>query len=203
MKKEHKISKFWIVVVVICLLVLLTIGIYFLLPKKQGQPQNGEYYPANYDENIFQNMAYMEFQRDLMYSSGGVSQLFSYEKDYESAETECRFFLNYFHTVINGDYESYKDLFVDGFFEKDPKFTMQMIYDPSVQYHSVSTDEVDGEEIQLYNFQVCYRIFKNNKTYRSDVDSNVAVPQIYQLMKGDDGNYRIFRILNIEVEDGN
>ena len=76
-----------------------------------------------------------------------------------------------------------------------------MIYDPYVQYHSSSTDEVDGKEITLLNFQVSYRIFKNNKTYRSDVDSNVAVPQIYQLIKGEDGTYRIFRILNIEVEN--
>ena len=90
---------------------------------------------------------------------------------------------------------------MDGYFEEDPKFTMQMIYDPYVMYHSVSTDEIDGEEITLFNFQVRYCIFKNNKTYRSDVDSNVAVPQIYQLIKIEDGTYRIFRILKIEVEN--
>ena len=204
MKKDFYKNKIFVICLITFLaLILLAIGIFFLLPKKETQPNCGEYYPIDYEENIFLNQAYMEFQRDMMYSYGGVSQLFNYEKDFETAENECRFFLQYFHTVINGQYESYKDFFVENYFEEDPKFTMQMIYDPTVQFHSVSTDKVNDEEVSLYNFQVCYRIFKNNKTFREDVDSNVAVPQIYQLIKSENGEYRIFRILSIEVEDGN
>lgn len=204
MKKDFYKNKIFVICLITFLaLILLVIGIFFLLPKKETQPNSGEYYPIDYEENIFLNQAYMEFQRDMMYSYGGVSQLFNYEKDFETAEDECRFFLQYFHTVINGQYESYKDFFVENYFEEDPKFTMQMIYDPTVQFHSVSTDKVNDEEVSLYNFQVCYRIFKNNKTFREDVDSNEAVPQIYQLIKSENGEYRIFRILSIEVEDGN
>lgn len=203
MKKDCKKSKIFIISAVSLLAAaLLAVGIFFLLPKEKAGDSNGEYYPVDYDENIFLNAAYMEFQRDLLYSVGGIEQLFSYEKDLEAADAECQFFLKYFHTVINGDYDSYKDFFVDGYFEEDPKFTMQMIYDPYVRYHSTSTDEIDGEEVSLINFQVRYRIFKNNKSFRADVDSNVAVPQVYQLIKNEDGSYRIFRILNIEVENG-
>lgn len=202
MKKERKKNKLLIISAVSLLAVaVFVIGILLLLPKDQASGSNGEYYPANYDENIFLNPAYMGFQRDLLYGIGGVEQLFSYEKDLESADPECKFFLNYFHTVIHGEYENYTSFFVDGYFEEEPKFTMQMIYDPYVRYHSTSTDEIDGKEISLLNFQVGYRIFKNNKTFRSDIDSNVEVPQIYQLIKGEDGSYRIFRILNIEVEN--
>ena len=78
---------------------------------------------------------------------------------------------------------------------------MRMLYEPYVQFHSVSEDEVDGEKISLLNFQVHYKIFKNNGTFRSGVPSNTAIPQIYQLIKGEDGLYRIFRSLEIEVED--
>lgn len=202
MKKERKKSKLLIITAASFLAVaLLVIALVFLFPKDKGAGSNGEYYPANYDENIFLNPAYMEFQRDLLYSVGGIEQLFSYEKDFETADPECKFFLDYFHTVINGEYENYKRFFVDGYFEEEPKFTMQMIYDPYVRYHSTSTDEIDGKEVSLLNFQVGYRIFKNNKTFRSDVDSNVEIPQIYQLIKEEDGSYRIFRILNIEVEN--
>ena len=202
MKKEQKKNKLFIVLAVSLLAVaFFVVAILFFLPKDKTSGSNGEYYPANYDENIFLNHAYMEFQRDLLYSVGGVEQLFSYEEDLESADTECEFFLKYFHTVISGDYESYKSFFVDGYFEEEPKFTMQMIYDPYVRYHSISKDKIDGKEVSLLNFQVSYRIFKNNKTFRSDVDSNVEVPQIYQLIQGEDGSYRIFRILNIEVEN--
>lgn len=202
MKKERKKSKLLIITATSFLAVaLLVIALVFLFPSDKGGRSNGEYYPANYDENIFLNPAYMEFQRDLLYSVGGIEQLFSYEKDFETADPECKFFLDYFHTVINGEYENYKRFFVDGYFEDEPKFTMQMIYDPYVRYHSTSTDEIDGKEVSLLNFQVGYRIFKNNKTFRSDVDSNVEIPQIYQLIKEEDGSYRIFRILNIEVEN--
>ena len=202
MKKERKKSKLLTITAASFLAVaLLVIALVFLFPKDKGDGSNGEYYPANYDENIFLNPAYMEFQRDLLYSVGGIEQLFSYENDFETADPECKFFLDYFHTVINGEYENYKRFFVDGYFEEEPKFTMQMIYDPYVRYHSTSTDEIDGKEVSLLNFQVGYRIFKNNKTFRSDVDSNVEIPQIYQLIKEEDGSYRIFRILNIEVEN--
>jgi len=201
MKKVLK--KPWLIVVsVLVLAVIVFLVCWLLRPKQEPIPANGEYYPAKYDENIFLNQAYMSFQRDLRYSTGSVEQLFSYERDYESAEVECQFFLDYFHTVINGNYEDYPDFFVDGYFEEVPRFTMQMIYDPFVKTHSVSNDEINGEEVKLYNFLVSYRIFKNNKTYRSDVDSNVAVPQVYQLIKTQEGNYRIFRILNVEVENG-
>lgn len=202
MKKDLKKYKPLIICSVIFMVVsAFVLGLFFLFPKEEKGKGNGEYYPANYDENIFLNQAYLDFQRDLLYSIGGVEQLFNYEKDYETAEQECQFFLDYFYTVIHGDYEKYKNFFVDGYFEEDPKFTMQMIYEPYVQYHSSSTDEIDGVEVTLQNFQVRYRIFKNNKTYRSDVDSNEAIPQIYQLIKTEDGSYRIFRILNIEVEN--
>ena len=106
MKKEFKLSKTWIVIF-ICLITLLlfAIGIYCLIPKERPQSK-GEYYPANYEENIFLNQAYMDFQRDMIFSIGGVEQLFSYEKDYATAEPECQFFLKYFDTVINGDFSS-------------------------------------------------------------------------------------------------
>ncbi len=190
-------------VIIFSAILLFALSIYLLLPKEKPSLIEKEYYPVNYDENIFLNRAYMGFQRDLLYSVGGVEQLFSYEKDYDTAEAECKFFLKYFRDVICGDYESYKNLFVDGYFDEDPKFTMQMIYDPYVQYHSASTEELDGKEINIINFQVSYRIFKNNKSFRSDVDSNEAIPQIFQLIKTEDGSYKIYRILSIEVEDGN
>ena len=203
MKSDVKKKKILIVsLIVLVSLAVLAVGIAFLLPRKKVYPSNGEYYPANYEENIFLNQAYMNFQRDLVYSIGGVEQMFSYEKDLETADPECKFFLEYFHTVVNGDYVGYKDFFVDDYFTEDPKFTMQMVYEPYVRYHSSSTDEVDGKEISLLNFHVHYRIFKNNKTFRSDVPSNVSIPQIYQLIKIEDGSYRIFRILEIEVEKG-
>ncbi len=205
MKKDvSKKSKIILVAIVFSLL-LIVVGAFLVLnfflsgenDKENGQ--NIQYYLADYEEDIFQNKAYMEFQRDLSYSYAGVEQFFSND-DFEDASTECKFFLSYFDAVTKGDYEKYPAFFVDGYFEKNPMFTMQMIYEPFVKYHSASTETIDEKEVVLLNFQVRYKIFKNNGTFRSGVPSNSAIPQIYQLIKSDDGSYKIFRILDIEEE---
>ena len=158
------------------------------------------YYPVNYAENIFDNQVYMSFERELLYSNSKEEQPFDYETDYESASEECKFFLDYFKTVIEGKYSEYPTFFMDDYFDEDPKFTMQMIYEPYVSYHSTGVETIDSKETEVYNFYVRYRIFRNNGTFRTGVESNTAVPQIYQLIKIDETTYRIYRILDINFE---
>ena len=200
-KKRTLIWLFAGLLVLLAALILLGVFLYPHKKKPEEEPQEIRYHLANYEENIFLNKAYMSFQRDLTFSSSGVEQIFSYEEDYETASKECKFFLDYFHTVINGDYDSLPDYYVEGYFSQKPKFTMQMIYEPYVIFHSVSTEKIDGVEQTLYNFSVQYRIFRNNGTFRQGVSSNTAVPQIYQLIKTSDGSYRIYRILEVRIEE--
>jgi len=212
MKKEVKKSllnsmfssrKATFVSLTVFLSVLLIVGVLlFFFWDRQKEPVDGiYYYPADYSADIFQNVAYTTFTRDLLYGAGGVEQLFNYEMDLESSSAECKFFLRYFHSVIYGEYEKIGEFYVDGFFEEKPKFTMQMVYDPYVLYHSAIKETIDGKEETIYNFHVRYRIFKNNGTFRKGVASGEAVPQIYQLIKDAEGNYRIYRILEIEFKD--
>lgn len=205
--KKDVLKKKNIIISLLCIIVLLAIAcfIFIFLKDDVKNPEDGNfdeihYHLPSYDENIFENKAYIEFQKDLIFSSGGVEQIYSYDEIDEVSEA-CKFFLSYFQTVINGEYEKYPDYFITDFFDDKPKFTMQMIYEPYVKFHSESKDEVDGEEIRLENFIVQYKIFKNNGTFRKGVSSNTAVPQIYQLLKLDDGSYKIHRILEIEVQE--
>jgi|GEM_PF-535666 len=198
----RKTKSFGITMICLGTLLFFALGIFLLFaPLKQEKIVSNEYYPADYNENIFENVAYMSMERDLLYKNGKVSNRYNYELHYDEAKPECQFFLKYFDTVIKGDYKAYKDFFVEGYFEKDPKFTMQMIYEPEVTYHSTSKDTIEGKEVELYNFTVIYSIFKNNKTFRNDVDSHVAVPQIYQLLKKQDGSYLIYKIYNVEEDE--
>ena len=185
-----------IVFIIILCIFLLSSNLKSLNDVSNKKPDH--FYLPSYDENIFQNKAYMSFQRDLIFSTGGVDQVFTMD-EYETVDAECQFFLKYFETVINGNFEKYPDFFYEGSLKDDPKFTMQMIYDPYAKFHSTSVDMVDGNEVELLNFQVHYKIFKNNGTFRNDIPSNTAIPQIYQLIKVDDGSYKIFKILDIEV----
>ncbi len=202
MNKEVK-KKALLSVGALILVAILAFGIWFFFFKgSKEEPDDGIfYYPANYEEDIFQNAAYMNFRRDLMYSYIGVEQLFVYSEDYSSATVECKFFMDYFQTLMNGDFEKILDFYVEGYFPEKPQFTMQMIYEPYVLYHSKTSEVINGEDTELYNFHVRYAIFKNNGTFRKGVSSGESVPQIYQLIKNDDGSYRIYRILEVEFEN--
>lgn len=197
-------KKFRIIILAILAAVFLLVGIIFLClfsrDKAPSDSSDISFHLPDYEEDIFRNKAYLGFIRDLKYGAMGIEQLYSYENDLEDAPAECRFFLQYFHTVIHGKYEDYPSYFVEGALKSEPKFTMQMIYEPYVFFHSSSEEEINGESVTLYNFHVEYKIFKNNGTFRNDVASNTALPQIYQLVKDSQGNYSIYRILDVKVE---
>lgn len=183
-------------------LLLCVIASVLIFVFREEPPQTDEifYYPESESTNIFENKAYMSFVRDLRYSYGGVEQLYNYETDYESGDLFCKFFLDYFKTVINGDEEKLVHFYEDGYFKTSPEFSMQMIYEPYVRFHSEEKVEIDGEEVEIANFEVRYKIFKNNGSFRKGVASNQAIPQIYQLaIRG--GKLSIVNILDIVYED--
>ncbi len=206
--KKDVLNKKKVIIALLCVLLLASIVflILFLFGKDASDTPSEEkqdeihYHLPSYEENIFENKAYMEFQRDLVFGIGGVEQVYSYD-EIDAVDGECKFFLSYFQAVIQGDYEKYPDFFFEGALEDKPKFTMQMIYEPYVKFHSESKDEMNGEEVLLRNFIVQYKIFKNNGTFRKGVSSNTVVPQIYQLAKSENGDYKIHRILEIEVQE--
>lgn len=157
------------------------------------------YYPADYEKDILQDQVYLAYDRDLYYTNGSVTMAYN-ENDRDIASEECLFFLDYFHSVITGDYESYPSYFVADYFEISPKFTMQMIYDLQVTVHSISTVTLNGTETTAYNFVVRYKIHRNNGTFRTGIYSDTAVPQVYQLVRDAEGKYRIYDILKVGYE---
>lgn len=184
----------------ILLLAAILAAVWFIFFQGQEEPSDAIfYYPASESENIFENDAYLSFDRDLRYAYGGVEQLYNYEADYESGDAYCKFFLDYFKTLTEGDGKKLAEFYVDNFFETIPDITMQMVYEPYVYFHSEGTAEVDGEEIEVANFEVRYKIFKNNGSFRKGVASNQAVPQVYQLTV-QDGSIKILDVLEVVYE---
>ncbi len=201
LKEVFKSKKAICIVSIIVAFALLLTALYFAFFKKKSDPVDSIfYYPANYDENIHKNKAYQSLVRDFVFGSGGVETTYKISDEAQNEDPECRFFLDYFETVIEGNYNEYPAFFVDDYFEEKPKFTMQMIFEPYVSYHSLSHETIEGKETEVLNYYVRYKIFKNNGTFRKGIASGEAVPQIYQLIKLPDQSYRIFRILDIEFE---
>ena len=102
-----------------------------------------------------------------------------------------------FSEAIGGDYEAYPEFFIPGYFKTSPQFTMQMIYDIQVTVHSGSTVSLDGKDVTAFNFVVRYKIHQNNGTFRTGVHSDSSVPQVYQLVRGENEEYKIFDILEV------
>ena len=91
---------------------------------------------------------------------------------------------NMFEAIIAGDHEAYNALFSDKF---DPHgdFTQQQVY--KILVIGIDNRESSGEG---YNFKVEYQIHENNGTFRTDIGSDMAKIQYFNVKKID-GKYLI------------
>ena len=107
LKQWRQKKSFGITVICVATVLLFTLGIFLIFsPPKTNVLPRTEFYPADYSYNIFKNTAYMSMERDLLYRNGNFVKRYNYEKDFKDAKPECQFFLEYFNTAINGDYQS-------------------------------------------------------------------------------------------------
>lgn len=102
---------------------------------------------------------------------------------------EVLFFTKYFDIIIAGDCEEYNKLFTAEYYkshgEKEP-FTPQMLYDILIEKLSVTTEN----QITTCAFDVSYKIFENNGTFRDDIYSD-ASKTLYIEIDNSEGEYKI------------
>ena len=106
------------------------------------------------------------------------------------------FFLSYFDTLIKGDYETYNTYFTDAYYETNEPFeyfARQLLYDIEVEILSA---EEKGKET-VYTFEVNYKFYLNNGTFRRDVGSDGSRPQIFTLVESSDGTVLIGQIITV------
>lgn len=147
------------------------------------------FYPADYTEDITKDDEYMQKNRYISYQKGGDTYIIT-DGDYSGYDSTVEFFARYFDTVINGNYEEYDSYFTDKYFEEQSNkesFTPQKLYDIVVRFKGTST--VDGAVSYIY--YVDYKIFKNNGTFRNDIESDSSRTLVYELYVYDDGNILI------------
>ncbi len=185
----------WIKIALLGALALLVIGavihgIVTAPDKETYQKDKPQYnfYPANEEENIFEDEAYMELERDISYRFGPQTITIQ-DGNFEKYGPDLVFFSKYFDTVIRGDGEAYNKLFSASYFEKNEKkddFTMQQLYDITVE----KLNETKTENGMEYDYYVSYRIRRNNGTFRNDVDSDAIKRQLFHLVP-EDGKIKI------------
>lgn len=185
-KKLFKILKICLIILGatgLIWLILYAISVFFLGTPQEDVSSDISFYEADYNENIFEDVVYQAKVKDLYYFDGGDGEVIT-DENIDEFSSSAKFMVSYFDTVINGDYGAYKNLFTESFFENytiPEMFTMQKLYDISVELYDKQLITEDNTEIIVETFIVRYKIMENNGTFRSDVGSNTIKPLVFEL----------------------
>ncbi len=177
---KKKLKKVFLIILAVFGSLLLLLGLLYLvdylihLPPKERELNPLLFFEADYDKNIYEDENYMRLNRNIYFYYMGFERAITEENidDYADKGMEAgKMFIDYFKCIVDGDYENYSSFFTeeclnDKNFELPEKFTMQGIYDIHVSIKH-PPQIVDGKELEVY--EVSYRIFENNGTFRDDI----------------------------------
>lgn len=154
-----------------------------------GSDKSYSNYTPDYNLDVTSVPEYMELDRNIYFKKGGEKFIVE-ESDENSAD--LKFFLKYFDLAINGKYNEYNDLFTENYYKTNEpyvRFAPQMIYDITIE--KLSERYQNGGTSYTYN--VTYRIYKNNGTFRNDIGSDGAKTLFFSLVE-ENGELKIDRI---------
>lgn len=167
------------IVAFIALLIAAVEIIEYVNNKKASEPivVDFDFYPADYNENIFENERYLELIKGeyirVCNADTGVTVGVDLNKlDKHSAEV--LFMIEYVQDIINGDHKSYNLRFSEEYYKShEPleSFTMQKVYDVLITQKGSETvtDKKTGENYTKFLLVLEYKIYENNGTFRKDI----------------------------------
>ncbi len=145
--------------------------------KVVNEPIDYDFYPADFDENIFEDADYIRMIENGFIDYANSSTNLTLGIDRESAAdygNDIEFMVEYIYAIINGDLEKYNEFFSNDYPQKQKKqdpFTMQKLYDVVITKISEG-NATDGNVTYIeYQFALEYKIFENNGTFRNDIGS--------------------------------
>lgn len=190
-RDKRKVRKIFIIVAsalaFLCLLAVCGRLISERLSQKEPSVSDlneAKFFEPDYSKDLSADAAYLALDRKMYYSRyGQVTVLES--GDTADALPQCAFFRRYFDCLQNGDHEAYPSFFTasclsDENFTLPESFTKQGVYDIHVTLHSMRGDEGSDGHYEIY--EVGYRIFENDGTFRRDIapdDTRTLVFEIY------------------------
>lgn len=130
------------------------------------------FYEADYSKNILEDKLYLSLNRNIYFERMGSESVLTKENAI-GISLAADLFFDYFDCLVKGDYENYSSFFTQECLESKKftlpeRFTMQGIYDVHINmYRSDVVDEESDTVREIY--EVSYRIFENNGTFRSDI----------------------------------
>jgi len=168
--------------------------------EEEEEPIYYYLYEPDWESNIYENEEYMAKDRYINYTEGPMTTIITPENN-EFGELG-EFFLAYFRALTDGDAQTFNTFFTPSFFEDDEdnqpweRFTMQKIHNIHIELTSKHIFEEESEYFGLtrYTFLFSYHIMRNDGTFRRDMPSDGAVPQVVEVIY-DGRDYKINSII--------
>ncbi|MCR5262374.1 MAG: hypothetical protein K6D94_00755 [Clostridiales bacterium] len=152
-----------------------------------GKQEEKDFYfwPVNYDVDIFLDSQYMDKNRYISYTDGAETTLIT-DGSYSLYGPAVALLAEYIDAVTMGDAERLNALFTEeywGTHKKYERFTMQRIYNCELKLISSAVlTEGKYKGANRWTFDVRYMIMKNDGTFRRDMESDSAVPQVFEIL---------------------
>ena len=204
MEKNLKKRMLIIVAALLALLVILALTANLLTRCENGDFTNSETTEAKEeikfsdeyvtDESEFlSDDKYLEYDRTISYFDPQTGITVGLENvDYQDYGECVAFLADLVSAIIAGDAERYNTFFSDLYFEtNEPQaaFSMQKLYDISIEQYGSATPTDDGG--RDYTYILKYKILNNNGTLRNDMESMSERPLYLIIHEDDAGNFAI------------
>ncbi len=152
------------------------------------------FYPTS-DGDLSKETEYLTKDLTPSYTTrNGLTEDLATAADYPYTD----FFKAYFAALQNGDSEALNNLHSEVYFRNHTPYTAfskQYLYDVTISYFDQATiEKADSAEDQIYigrqltYFEVTYRIYKNDGSFRRDIVDDMAITQIFTLLLEKDGS---------------
>ena len=206
---QKKVKKKLIIIIISTLGVIAFLSVASLVIDKLSKPDEEfvadyNFYPADYDENIFEDQKYLALTAEefIKYTDSTTNETAGITKDtaYEQG-SEVQFIVDMIYDAINGDNNAYNARFSSKYYEThSPKdrFTMQKIYDVFITY--VSEEDISDGSGNYTKSIYCveYKIYQNNGTFRKDIGDG-SKKQYLTLNTNRDGEILIDSITTVNI----
>ena len=191
-KNKADVRKRLIIIISVLLVSTLLLGVASFAIDKYNYKKNNDttpikynFYPADFEENIYDDEEYVELIENgfIYYTDESMGITLGIERETSiNHGSDIQFMVEYIYTIINGEADKYNAHFSDIYYKNHDKhepYTMQKLYDVNIVKLS-ETQESDKKigSYTRYEFSLTYRIYENNGTFRNDIGDGYKVQRI-------------------------
>ncbi len=186
-----------ITVIVVILCIGLASALFIAIPKisellesREEESNKYYFYPVIVDENIYADKYYLQLDRNYYFEDPSYGTTVSFDPDSleevpEDYKLPVSCIVRFLDFARDGECEKLKDLYSDIFYKNGytskTNFTPQKIYEAKITYYDSGTVSESLGTWSTWYFWVEYKIYKNNGTFRDDMESDCSRKELFQL----------------------